>query len=355
VTVDSFEAPQTAPASGNKPVVTLLHIEDAIPAPNYQADPTFLGEGVTAFSTILLLPLQETTTFSGARPRTELVQSAFMVKLQSKGLLIRYQSDGRLEQFTNSEDGHLVILVRLKKFQVDPKFSALFPLIFVNAIGFTHIKSHVQLECLVLHPGSSTPIWEGTVDGTTESDSETWKNKPLLIQQAIMVAVEQFVQKSNIQQLSIRLRNEASTSYVKAGQGREAASNFQGALDLYAQAYHVADDPYQTTEAVKALAVLLGKRTLQPPFPEEARKFGVQANSLAKARQYDKAIELYEEALDAVPWWAEGHFNRALILADQNQFPSAIAGMNRYLILAPTAPDARAAQDKIYEWELKVK
>jgi hypothetical protein len=31
----------------------------------------------------------------------------------------------------------------------------------------------------------------------------------------------------------------------------------------------------------------------------------------------------------------------------------AVAEMNRYLVLVPDAPNASAAQDKIYEWEGK--
>ena len=51
------------------------------------------------------------------------------------------------------------------------------------------------------------------------------------------------------------------------------------------------------------------------------------------------------------PWWPEGYFNRALILGELNRFAEAMREMKRYLQLAPDAPNARAAQDKIYEWE----
>jgi hypothetical protein len=44
----------------------------------------------------------------------------------------------------------------------------------------------------------------------------------------------------------------------------------------------------------------------------------------------------------------------ALLFAQQNRFKSAINYMKQYLMLVPDAPDARSAQDKIYEWKLMI-
>ena len=44
-------------------------------------------------------------------------------------------------------------------------------------------------------------------------------------------------------------------------------------------------------------------------------------------------------------------FNRALILEKCECYDEAIREMKRYMQLSPNAPDARKAQDKIYEWE----
>jgi len=43
-----------------------------------------------------------------------------------------------------------------------------------------------------------------------------------------------------------------------------------------------------------------------------------------------------------------------LILAKVGQYNSAINRMRKYLKLVPEAEDARAAQDKIYEWEAEI-
>jgi tetratricopeptide (TPR) repeat protein len=92
---------------------------------------------------------------------------------------------------------------------------------------------------------------------------------------------------------------------------------------------------------------------VKPVLPEKARRFDVQAKSAVGERNYDDAEDLYGEALDAAPWWPEGHFNRALVLSETGDYETAIVEMKRYLQLVPDAPDARAAQDKIYEWERK--
>ena len=44
-----------------------------------------------------------------------------------------------------------------------------------------------------------------------------------------------------------------------------------------------------------------------------------------------------------------------LLFADYKNYMYAIFNMKKYLILLPDAEDARAAQDKIYEWELLYK
>jgi hypothetical protein len=89
----------------------------------------------------------------------------------------------------------------------------------------------------------------------------------------------------------------------------------------------------------------------KPPFPEEARRYRVQAESAVRDKRLADAVRLYQSALKVVPWWPEGRFNRSLVLAELSRYAEAMAEMKRYLALVPDAPNARAAQDKIYEWE----
>ena len=58
------------------------------------------------------------------------------------------------------------------------------------------------------------------------------------------------------------------------------------------------------------------------------------------------------KALDLDPTSYPGaYFNLALLSAQMKRFNPAISYMKQYLSLVHHAPDARSAQDKIYEWE----
>lgn len=90
-----------------------------------------------------------------------------------------------------------------------------------------------------------------------------------------------------------------------------------------------------------------------PALPEDARRYRVQAEAAIRDKNFTGAAELYANGLALAPWWPEGRYNRALILAELKEFEPAIAEMKRYLLLVPQAADARTAQDRIYEWEAR--
>lgn len=97
------------------------------------------------------------------------------------------------------------------------------------------------------------------------------------------------------------------------------------------------------------------KLKVKPAVPEYVRKLTVQATSFVEDKNYSQAIEYYQRALTACPYYPLARFNMAMLHATMRDFRSAILQMNAYMRLAPDAPDIRAAQDKIYEWELRVK
>jgi hypothetical protein len=96
---------------------------------------------------------------------------------------------------------------------------------------------------------------------------------------------------------------------------------------------------------------------LKPAIPEEARRFKAQAEFAIEQKRYADASNLYADGLRICPWWPEGHFNRALILVTRelSDYKEAVTEMKKYLMLVPNAPNARAAQDKIYQWESVIK
>ena len=94
------------------------------------------------------------------------------------------------------------------------------------------------------------------------------------------------------------------------------------------------------------------ERQKSAPASEEARhRAEVRAEALLGAKQNLDAALVYEEALQGMPDWPQGHYNFALVSANLGFYPEAIVEMRRYLYLAPDAGDARAARDQTYKWE----
>ncbi len=90
------------------------------------------------------------------------------------------------------------------------------------------------------------------------------------------------------------------------------------------------------------------------PLPgEDVRRYVVQATVAVKKEDFYGAAEFYDEATRLAPWWPQGHFNRAFILAAIGEYGDAAREMQRYLALVPNAPNARQMQDKIYEWQAR--
>jgi tetratricopeptide (TPR) repeat protein len=89
----------------------------------------------------------------------------------------------------------------------------------------------------------------------------------------------------------------------------------------------------------------------KPTLSEEAHKLKVQAEFAVQQKRFSEAADYYAEALKLVPWWPAGYFNRALLLGESASYEDAIREMKHFLVLSPDSPDARAAQDKIYQWE----
>lgn len=87
---------------------------------------------------------------------------------------------------------------------------------------------------------------------------------------------------------------------------------------------------------------------------EETRALKVQAETYVREKKPFFAVQRFREALTLSPWWPQGRFNLALIYGELELHSMAIAQMEKYLKLVPDAPNARAAQDKIYAWRAKI-
>ena len=95
--------------------------------------------------------------------------------------------------------------------------------------------------------------------------------------------------------------------------------------------------------------------TVKLPMSEEQRKYIVQANALSEEKDYARAINMYNKVIEMDPVaYPAAYSNLALLTAQLKNYDGAIFYMKKYLLLGAQAADARGAQDKIYEWELKV-
>lgn len=155
-----------------------------------------------------------------------------------------------------------------------------------------------------------------------------------------------------LSQYGVPLNKETAIYYIDGGMSSETRKNGNMRLAdaIYALRYYRLEE---ATIGNQFHDVVVKYRALEvkPALSEDVRKYRVQAEFAAKQKRYDDAIQFYGQGIKLAPWWAQGHFNRALLLAEKSRFREASTAMSKYLQLEPNAPDARAAQDKIYQWE----
>ena len=89
---------------------------------------------------------------------------------------------------------------------------------------------------------------------------------------------------------------------------------------------------------------------------EEHRKLSIQANALNEEKKFSEALQFYEKNIKANPLAFPGaYYNMAHIAANGGYFGYAILNLKKYLLLKPSADEARKAQDLIYLWEMKAR
>lgn len=141
---------------------------------------------------------------------------------------------------------------------------------------------------------------------------------------------------------------------LSIAQRAESDRNFLDALKYLekAQAWCPIIKEEQNKEIIESILRVYPKLSLKPALSESSRRFYVQAQTLTRAKDYNGAINAYEKLLGLTPWHPEAYFNKAMLEGENKKYEQAIQDMKKYLQLSPDASDCRAAQDKIYEWEV---
>jgi len=93
----------------------------------------------------------------------------------------------------------------------------------------------------------------------------------------------------------------------------------------------------------------------RPVAPDGWDRHRILAEQGIKDKDFVAAILNYERGVTAYPLWAQGWFNAALLYAELGEYDSAANRMKHYLLLAPDAPDAKAAREKVIIWEDKAR
>ncbi len=149
-------------------------------------------------------------------------------------------------------------------------------------------------------------------------------------------------------------RTEITTQAMLAAKQAEASGNILEAFKQYDRAYFWSPETDVDTLSENILSNLFRlypQLQVKPSLTELGRRFFIQAQALMKAKKYSKALEAYNKLIGVMPYNPEAWFNGAMLRAEKKEYQKAINNMKVYLRIMPDAADARAAQDKIYEWE----
>jgi len=362
--------PANSAAYSGGPPVTLRTVEESLDADPgkaapYKADPNYLGDGLrmlVGYGPVPMLPI--VWAFDGFQAdcsRIDIVRSAILAQMKASGIPAVVRPAGGNEPSTTLPEDNLSVSIRIREMKVDTDRSHFLTLLIDSAIEYRNQVANVILDCQIWQPGQTKPLWEGTVEGKSQTKDVLKSLPPTfqeiiqrinVVKEAVTSATEQCVTK--LAETRTAVCNQRYTRLLKEGSDLEADGDTTKAMEDYGQASISATTAEQDTEAMRALVRLLRVNGTQPALPEAARKLKVQAEAAFRDGRFDAATQLYGDTLTIAPWWAEGHSELGLLLGASGHYAQAIREMKRYTALASNAPDLRNAQDKLYEWERKL-
>jgi tetratricopeptide (TPR) repeat protein len=109
--------------------------------------------------------------------------------------------------------------------------------------------------------------------------------------------------------------------------------------------------------ALREKAIALARKVKPAPVvpPEAKRPFVMAATFQNEAKtpsDFGLAVDAYQEALKAAPWWGDAYFNLSVSLESAGRFDEAREALSLYLL---TKPADEAAQNRLYALEAKKK
>jgi hypothetical protein len=166
-----------------------------------------------------------------------------------------------------------------------------------------------------------------------------------------------FCSSDGVPRCTIRLGDARENSAALYRKGNEAKDVELGKqlVDVLATLQRAVDAPPSPEEEARFADVAKAYRAAnpKPPRPEALVRFQVQAEGAVRDKDFAGAEDYFAQGLQVAPWWPDGHYNRAIVLAETGDYAPATVEMQRYLLLVPEASNAREAQNMIYDWQRK--
>ena len=133
----------------------------------------------------------------------------------------------------------------------------------------------------------------------------------------------------------------------------KAQGRYKEALIELGDALKIADDK-TSKEICGSIYRIMSMDPRLSELPEEARKYALRGDVMTEEGEFEGAVKEYRKAVQTAPYIAKLYFNTAMVYGELKRYPQAIRNMKTYILLAPKAPNARAAQDQTYKWEFKM-
>ncbi len=151
------------------------------------------------------------------------------------------------------------------------------------------------------------------------------------------------------------LNPEDASAYIGLGDLARRENDLEKALSFYRKGKEIAPDSPEAT--IKEGQTLLDLKRLDDAIPVLESLSGIAECDpgilatagllLARFEEDDRAITLYKAAIARDASYASAHFLVANALARKNQFKEAAKHLERFLELAPKAPEAGAARKRL--------
>lgn len=327
------DVPAPAPVTG--PNAGALWVEDA--------RTTTLGESPEG-AFLFVFPV--TDRFVSSRERGDLVAGTIQSALMDAGLAFETRTDVWRPDALPASSGRVALVVKVKTAKIANK-----TMFAVLGMVPSSVEARVMLEARVIRAGAAAGA-AATFEGTGRAKH----GEPgAAFRDALLTAARDLVARSGVREAALGAQNDAFASATVKAKEAETAGDLPLALAVLSRAFATAPDRTRADGLFDDIARVLNAMPAKPALSEKDRRTLVQAELSARERRFDEAIGLYATLGDAAPWYAPAYFNRAVLLAERGRYAEAIDAMKRYLKLAPDASDARAATDKVYEWEARLK